>query len=223
MKKISNYLWGIVFIVIGCILGLNALKITNINIFFRGFWTLFIIVPCFIGLFDTKEKTGNIIGIIIGGLLLLMCQDFIDFSVVCSLIVPIILIACGLSLFFKDSFHKKIKKEIKQLGNQELHEYCATFSGQNLNFKDEEFTGCELTSIFGGIKCNLEKCELKDNALIKASAIFGGIDIIVPDDVLVKVVSTSIFGGVNNKRSNVDSKKVLYVEASCLFGGVDIK
>ena len=51
MNKISNLLWGFVFIIVRVIFGLNALEITDINIFFDGWWTLFIIVPCFIGLF----------------------------------------------------------------------------------------------------------------------------------------------------------------------------
>ena len=34
MNKISNFLWGLVFIAIGVIVGLNALEITNIDIFF---------------------------------------------------------------------------------------------------------------------------------------------------------------------------------------------
>ena len=34
MKKFGNVLWGIVLIIIGLIIGGNALGITNINIFF---------------------------------------------------------------------------------------------------------------------------------------------------------------------------------------------
>lgn len=45
MKKISRVLWGIAFIVVGGILALNAFGYTNIEIFFNGWWTLFIIVP----------------------------------------------------------------------------------------------------------------------------------------------------------------------------------
>lgn len=61
--KIRNILWGILFIFVGVIFGLNALEITNIDIFFDGWWTLFIIVPCFISLFKESDKTGSLIGI----------------------------------------------------------------------------------------------------------------------------------------------------------------
>ena len=71
MKKLSKILWGIALIVIGGIFALNAFGVTDIQLFFDGWWTLFIIVPCCIGIFSEREKTGNIIGLLIGVFLLL--------------------------------------------------------------------------------------------------------------------------------------------------------
>ena len=71
MKKIENTVIGLILIIIGVIIGLNAFHITNIDLFFDGWWTLFIIVPCFFGLFKDQDKTGNIIGLIVGIYLLL--------------------------------------------------------------------------------------------------------------------------------------------------------
>lgn len=225
MKKVSNVLWGIVFVIIGVVVLLNSLEITNINIFFNGWWTLFIIVPCFIDLFKNQDKTGNIIGIIIGILLLLGCNDIINFDILWKMIVPIILVGIGISLIFKDSLKKNIKDKINDLNKKnDVKEYCATFSGQNLSFQDEEFNGCELSSIFGGIKCDLRNAKIKKENIINCTAIFGGITIIVPKDVNVKVVSTSIFGGVDGKNKySSDAKNTIYINATCLFGGVEIK
>ena len=50
MKKVSGILWGIVLVAVGVILTLNAFGVANVDIFFDGWWTLFIIVPCVIGL-----------------------------------------------------------------------------------------------------------------------------------------------------------------------------
>ena len=107
MKKIGNILWGIVFIIIGVIIGLNALDITHINIFFSGWWTLFIIIPCFIDLFNDKDKTGDIIGIIVGIILLLCAQNILSFAIVWKLAIPTILIVLGISIIFKSilDFH----------------------------------------------------------------------------------------------------------------------
>ena len=225
MNKTSNMLWGIVLIAIGVIIGLNALEITNINIFFDGWWTLFIIVPCFIDLFKEKDKTGNIIGLIIGIALLLACQDLFDFEMLFKLMVPVILVIVGLSLVFKDTFNHKIKETVKKLNENKSDEYCSTFSGQNVDFSNTEFKGTTLTAIFGGIKCNLKDAIIKEDSVINVSSIFGGVTIYVRDDVNVKVISNSIFGGVSDDRKvkNGDFKNTIYINATRIFGGVEIK
>lgn len=226
MNKISNVMWGIVLVAIGLILAINSLGIADINIFFNGWWTLFIIVPCFIDLFKNDDKTGNIIGIVIGVFLLLACQDILSFGLIWKLIVPVILVIVGLSLIFKDAFKREIKENIKKLNkNKKDNEYFATFAGSDLNFDDEEFNGADLSAVFGGIKCDLRNAKIKSDVVINASSIFGGITLLVPNDVNVKVVSTSIFGGVENRKNKTNSKneKTIYVNATCLFGGVEIK
>lgn len=223
--KISNLLWGLVFIGVGVILGLNVLDITNINIFFDGWWTFFIIVPCFIDLFKDEDITGDVIGLVIGLCLLLACNDLIDFMLIWKLMVPVALVLIGLSFIFKDTIKKQVKDEIKKLNKNNEDEYCATFGGQNIDFGTEVFKGCNLTAVFGGIKCNLKDSLIKEDNVINVSAIFGGVTIYVPDDVNVKITSTPIFGGVSNdKKTNSDkNKNTIYINATCLFGGVDVK
>ena len=82
MEKAKAIIFGLILIIIGVILGLNSLEITNINIFFDGWWTLFIIIPCFIGLLNDKEKTGSLIGLCIGICLLLASLDVINFDLI---------------------------------------------------------------------------------------------------------------------------------------------
>ena len=226
MNNIKNILWGIILVIIGVIIGLNTIGITDIDIFFDGWWTLVIIVPCFIGLFTNKDKTGNIIGLLVGVILLLGMQNIIDFNLIWKLLLPSIIVIIGLSLIFKNTFNSKINNEIKKLNNKNTknNEYCATFSGQRIDFPNEEFKGATLNSVFGSITCDLREAKIKEDVVINASSVFGGIDIIVPDDVNIKIKYNSIFGGVNNKKKNNEDKKyTIYVNASCLFGGVDIK
>lgn len=228
MKNISSILWGVVLVIAGVFLALDAFEIINFSIFFDGWWTLFIIIPCFAGLFDSKEsKTGDIIGIIIGVLLLLSCQDVIDFSIVWKLIIPIILITIGISFIFKNTLRNGINKKIKEINKNNKNnkqEYTATFSGQKLDFANEKFEGCTLSAVFGGIDLDLTHTDIKEDIVINASAIFGGINIFVPKDVNVKINSNSIFGGVSDKNKNDKANKVtVYINATCLFGGVEVK
>ena len=227
MKQFSKILWGIVFITIGLILGLNALEITNINLFFNGWWTLFIIIPCFIDLFKDKDKTGNIIGLLIGILLLLACQDILSFDIILKLAIPVILVIIGLSFIFKDIINSKVKNEIKKLNknSNDNNDYCATFGRVTVDFTNEEFKGCSLSAIFGAATCDIRKSKINKDVVINASSIFGGIEIFVPDGYKVKVSSTSIFGGVENEYNNndTDAAKTIYINATCIFGGIEIK
>ena len=225
MIKISNILWGLVFIVVGVIFGLNALNITDINIFFDGWWTLFIIVPCFIGLFKDEDKSSNLIGLVIGICLLLGCINIIEFTLIWKLMVPAILVMIGLSFIFKDTLNSKIKKEIKKLNKTETKEYCSCFSGQTVDYNKEEFEGCSISAIFGGVKCDLKEAIINSDVVINANSIFGGITIYVPEDVNVKIGSTCIFGGVTDSRKNKtkDAKYTIYINVTSMFGGVEIK
>lgn len=227
MKKLSKILWGIALIIVGGIFALNALGITDIKIFFDGWWTLFIIVPCFIGIFSEREKTGNIIGVAIGVFLLLCCQNMMEFDILWKLVVPAIIVIIGIRLILGAVFGDKAIKMLessKQNGDN-IKTGCATFSGQDMNFDGEVFEGAELNAVFGGVKCDLRNAVIEKDCAITATGIFGGIDILVPDYVNVKVNSNSIFGGVSDKkhRPTVQGAVTVYVNATCIFGGVEIK
>lgn len=220
MKNCKNIILGIILIVVGVWFGLYATGVVKVNLLFDGWWTLFIIIPSFLGLFDEDGRTGSLIGLFVGVLLLLSCQDVLNFDIVLKLIVPCVLIVTGLSFIFKGKIKTKNIENVKAIGRTN---YSATFSGQNLDFSKEEFTGTKLDAVFGGIKCDLRNAIINDDVVIEASAIFGGITILVPKDVNVKITSTSIFGGVDGKSKMDKPGKTIYVNATCLFGGVDVK
>ncbi len=225
MKKTSNILWGIVLVAAGTLFALNALNITSINIFFDGWWTLFIIVPSVVGLFTEREKTGNLIGLAIGVFLLLCCQDILSFSMVWKLLVPAIIVVIGLKLVFTGLFGNKASEMITKMkaeGNNPKVG-CATFSGCDLKYDGEVFDGAELTAIFGGVECDLRNAIIDKDCAIQVCAIFGGIDILVPDHINVKSSSTAIFGGVSNKTAFHKEGPTIYISGTCMFGGVEIK
>lgn len=227
MKKLSKILWGAVLILIGVIFALNAFGITDVEIFFDGWWTLFIIVPCFIGIFTEREKTGNIVGLAIGVFLLLCCQDVLGFDMLWKLAIPTIIVIIGLRLIWGAFFGDKASKliSVSRENGDNIKVGCATFSGQDMNFDGEIFNGAELTAVFGGVKCDLRHAIIEKDCAINACGIFGGIDIFLPDSVNVKISSNSIFGGVSEKkhRPTVVDAPTVYINATCIFGGVDIK
>lgn len=227
MKKIGNVLWGIVLIVIGMIFGLNALGITNINVFFKGWWTLFIIIPSFIELFRGNSKIGSIIGLSIGIALYLCAQDILSFSLIRKLIFPFILVMIGISILFKDTLNKKVGEKIRTLNanKESFEEYCATFGEQKNDLSGQEFKGANLDAVFGSVDLDISKAIIKSDQVINANAIFGGVQIRVPTGVNIKVKSTPIFGGVTKKikAEYQENLPTIYINGVALFGGVEIK
>ncbi len=216
MKRNKGLIWGIVLIVLGVVIALKKLNVIDFDLFFDGWWTLFIIVPSLIGLFNDNDKVGSIVGLLIGVLLLLNAQDIIDFSNIWTFFLPALLIIIGLSIIIKNTG----KKIPKSKNNDEI---ISAFSSQKVNKEGETFEGANIDAVFGGVDLDLRSAKIKDDSVIKASAIFGGVKIIVPDDVNVIVNNTSIFGGVSNKCSkNTNAKITLYIEAVALFGGIEI-
>ena len=225
MKTGKNIIWGIVLVVLGFALCLSALDLIDFDLFFDGWWTLFIIIPSFISIFTEDNKTTSIIFLIVGILLLLACQDIIDFSLMGKLIAPIIIIIIGLSLLFRNAFNTSINKSIASINStsKAKEEYTAVFAGQDVKLDNEEFHGTSINAVFGGVKLDLRNAVIKEDVVINGRAVFGGIDIYTPDNVNVQIKSNSVFGGVDNKNKNNDKEFTIYIDATCVFGGIDIK
>lgn len=92
----TDLFWGIALIVIGIGFGGEALGLWNFEVFFNGWWTLFIIVPCLINMFESGIKRSNTIGLTIGSLLLLSSWNVIPEE----LVVPLLLVVIGGVLIF---------------------------------------------------------------------------------------------------------------------------
>lgn len=229
MKNMSKIMWGMVLIVIGLILAINSLGLMKINIFFPGWWTLFIIVPSLIGLINDNDKKGSLIFLIIGMSLLLMEWDVISFSLILKMIVPFILICIGLS-FIWDSFKGvPVKEKIKNANMSNASNITGIFCEER-RIVQGDMDDYSVDAVFGSVYLDIKDAKLKDETVLKCSAIFGGIDILAPKDVEIKMTSTNIFGGVDNRRRNEENlgkgnKKVktIYIEAFTMFGGIDIK
>lgn len=227
MKKFSNILWGIVLVAVGVLLALNSLEILPFDLFFEGWWTLIIIIPCTIGLFTDGDRWGNIIGILIGVILLLWTRGIFTFDMLWKLVLPVIIILIGIKMIFGGMFNTKSAKIAANLAasGETLRTGTATFSEQDMNFDGEVFNGAELNAIFGGVKCDLRGAIIDRDCVINVTSIFGGITVLVPDNVNVKVNSNSIFGGMSNKVQNKQGENIptVYISGTCMFGGVDIK
>ncbi len=231
MKNIGRIIWGVALVAIGVIFALNALEMTDINLFFDGWWTLFIIVPSVVGLFSKRDKVGNLIGLLVGVVLLLYAQGVLKFASVWQMLIPLVIILVGLRLIFASPFRWNASERVKVLKRDESAyvKDSVAFSSHKLNFDGQVFRGAVLDAVFGSISCDLRNAIIQEDCVITASAVFAGIDIMVPDYVHVEIASETFFGGVSDKRHRAvamgdqhNRPITLFIEANCIFGGIDI-
>ena len=225
MKNLKRALWGIVLIAAAIVIALNSFDIIDFDIFFDGWWTLFIIIPSLVGVIQDRDKSGAIFGLCIGVFLLLCAQDILDFDMFWKLLVPAIIAFIGLKMIFSSFFKNKTDKIVKEIkvNGGDLQNGVAVFCGTEMDFNGAVFFFVDLTAVFGGIDCDLRGAIIDKDCVIKVCAVFGAIDIIAPDNVKVVTNTSAIFGGVDNQKSSQSGVHTIYIEGACIFGGVDIR
>lgn len=233
-NKLSNALWGLFFIVIGIGIAGSVMDFWKFELFFDGWWTFLIIIPCFISMVQNGFGVASTTGFIIGVMLFLSYYVDLKFSA-WELIIPAILIFIGLRLLFQSAFRKKVNFNYQNMnensesganfgGGGVKSEYSAVFSSNRIHVTDV-FTRTDINSIFGGVVLDLRDAKFVGDAEITATAVFGGIDIYLPKGVNIKVNNVPIFGGVSNKTnySTEAGAPTIYLNSTCMFGGIDIK
>lgn len=307
-KNTSALLMGIILILVALFIMAKAFGIITFSIFFDGWWTLFLIVPCGVALFNKDaNRTACLTGFIVGIVLLLCAQDVIGWNMLFPLGIAALLILVGIKLIFNlnDDYHVhhhhvsdntnntdssqstnntynyntnytytnengKVTVDVpysesnadaqsntgntdnsyntsnnntssdssqsynrnysyNESGfNRRPYACSAVFSGREINFDNEYFTGATLSAVFGAIELDLRHAKLPPRTIINCNAAFGGIDIAVPEYARVSVLGTPILGGVDCKAKAAppqadDSTPIITINVSCILGGIDIK
>ena len=237
-QNMVSKLAGIALVVVGMIIAGNALGWWSVSLFFRGWWTLFIIIPCALRMKKDGFHSGAGFGLILGFLLLLSQWHIFSFggaiSLIIKLAIPVLLILYGLKIVTQGkSFSSNHNSGYKNFGMSgagmtegyvQEENYNAIFGSREADFSQEEFHGTSTCAVFGGTDLNLRNAVIIDDVIINATAIFGGVDIFLPQDVNVRVASTAIFGGTDNqiKRPEMPEWPTVYIKATAIFGGIDI-
>jgi predicted membrane protein len=141
---------------------------------------------------------------------------------------PVLLILAG--LLFLNTHNKRknmVTPEKSKEHTEDKIDEVAIFSGNIKRIESDNFSGGEITSIFGGSELYFNNCHLSPRgASIELVNIFGGTKIVVPRDWNVKIEVTSILGGFADKRvyldNNVPSKNTLIIKGVTIFGGGEI-
>lgn len=237
MKKTKGIIWGVFIIALGILWGLKEANVIVLsNLYFDGWWTLFIIIPSVIGLITEKNKKGSLISLAVG--LVLFANEYFDLWRFKNYLLPLIIVIIGASVIVGNIFDKKTDypqvdgqcaQEPDTYGEpvyipQGNQEYYASFTSEDYRF-DNGFAGGKFSATFGGIKLDIRNADIVHNCVINTNATFGRVEIYVPQDVRVVVKSNSVFGGTSDKSNKnlPPDAKTVFVNATNLFGGTDIK
>lgn len=107
-----SIIWGICLIFVG--LGLLGNSTGLFNIFFEGWWTIFIIVPSVIDLFKKKDKIPSLIVLSIGIVLLLQQQHFINNDMIFKVLAAVGIIVLGIKTLMGNNKSAQNEKSQKQ-------------------------------------------------------------------------------------------------------------
>ncbi len=220
-QTIIRILTGLIIIAIGVGALLGALNIFPFWDTFKEWWPLLVILGgVFVWLGDWRRNyIWGIVLIIVGVLLQLKELGQLDFNFF-SLIVPILVIAAGLSILL----HTKNRTAIKS-GTKDADDISVIFSGSETKNVSKNYQGGKITAIFGGAVLDLRDAKLTKDATLDVFLLCGGLELKVPRDWKVVSKVAPIAGGVENKSEGSENQTgpVLTLTGSATLGGVEIK
>lgn len=227
MKHSFKIVLGLALIIIGVLWVLNLAGVPGFSFSTRGWWTLFIILPCLATLLRGKEVVGPCIGIGIGVLLLLADRGVIDWGIMWQMALALLVIGFGVRLlFFKSSCGNQANKYTTvSRDGKDIRHIDSSFGKQHLFFAGEKFDGADVNVSFGGLTLDLRGAEINKEAVINLNVAFSGVVIIVPEGMAVTTSVSNGFGGVTDKRfSKINAgDPILVLTGEVGFGGVEIR
>ncbi len=247
-RNMSNLIWGAVFILAGLFIAGKAFNLFTFNIFFDGWWTLFIIVPCFIGLFNNREgKSSNIVGLIIGILLLLSAQDIIRWRMMFPLCLAAIFVYIGIKMAFgkehkigQDKYTTYQSYDYKDNTYESGNYTNNTSSSDNtksqsmytdaidLKHGDHTYSNADAGSseyayqsnTQGGTRNNTYSGFSNGHAV--CTAVLSAKEICFNNELFQGAVLSSVLGGIELDLRNAIIQENVVIEARAVLGGIDI-
>ena len=97
-RKHDNQFIGVILILLGFYWACRSLGLVHFRIFFDGWWTFLIMIPCLLNFIQGKSRGTSLGGLILGGMLLLWRQDFIPGAYIPAIFLSLVFILIGISI-----------------------------------------------------------------------------------------------------------------------------
>ena len=223
-------IFGSCIIVIGVLALFDKLKIFSFNIgnLFKFLPTVFVVVGI-LKITESKSRSNILTGlcfILVGVAMMLNNLGIFHFSF--RDWWPVLLIAVGISVVFKDRSADRSSGNFFA-GNEYRDsnvslDITAVMGGNKTVNSSQDFKGGEITAFLGGVDLDLRSAIIQTEAVLNVWATWGGIEIRVPDDWEVVNRVTAILGGIEDKTIPAPGTgKRLIVAGTAIMGGVVIK
>lgn len=222
-NSLSGILFGLLFVFVGGGYLAEALGIVDefsvFFVFFDGWWTLFIIIPCFCGLLGKDgEKVGYLIGLAVGLFFLLSAQNVIVSDKLWAIFLAVLFVIIGVSMILP----KKVNRDTDT-------DKTDRFDREDRVVADAAYTECDCNG--GQDTAGEENGQFFDEASegdmgagerISSVAVFSGKDICINRTVFAGGTVTAVFGGIDLNLKNAIIREDITIEAKAVFGGIDI-
>ena len=215
-KLVSRIFLGVLILALGTILCGNAMGIWDVDVFFPGWWTLFIIIPCLYFIVVDGPDFGNVIGLVVGVVLLLSKISIFKGYISWRIILPIIIIIIG------------IKVIVSAVGDTHRtydgYNYSkkSSFCDDKVDFGGQTFTGGPYKNSFGKLIIDLSGAVIAQSMPFTVDCSFGETDIILPKGVSLNIKSNVAFGDVKNMYPTSQAGIPLDIVINCSFGTVKV-
>lgn len=227
MKHTLKIVLGLALIAAGVLWMLSIAGILVFEFSTKGWWALFVIIPCLFGLINDKDKVGPCVGIGVGVLLFLAARDIITWNMMWQMGLALAIIGFGLQMLLFKGWNHEGQYECQTISRdgKSIRRIESSFGRQDVTFAGELFEGADVQTSFGGLTLNLKGADIAPEAFIDLNVGFGGVTIIVPEGLAVRIAVNSSFGGVtDNRRNQVNSgSPLLLLTGKVGFGGVEIR
>lgn len=225
MKRTSKIIGGIALVAFGIVWALELIDVISISL--EGWWALFVIVPCFINIFNDRRKAGAIIGCGIGILLLLAARSIIPWNDIWKYMLCLVAVVWGLTLLFFSNKKSSVRRHNSEQAAPVVLEdnIEVNFGKQEYSYDGQPFEGADVHVSFGFVGLDLRDADIRDGAVINVDCSFGGIQIRLPKGVCINNRIDTTLAGVDCDccTQPTDGAKTIYLKGHCNFGGIEIK
>jgi predicted membrane protein len=217
----SQVLIGALVVAVGVILLAETTGLYDTSFLFTYIPSLFVLLGLFVLVRSGfRNVFGPLLVVVVAGLWQLTALDVIEGADLVDF-WPLFIVFFGLSLVFAH-----FRRRPEGVSDSHVTSFAA-FGGSEKRSTSKQFTGADLTAVFGGAELDLRDAAVEDPpAHVSANVLFGGVEVVVPREWNVQLDVIPLFGGAADDRPRREEEHEgvdLVVSGLVLFGGVSVE